>query len=136
MRIAIVLLLLSLIFAFPQTIRAKEVDISARLSVEVKAMQIFSEIFDNSHERNYIPHSVRVLDTFFHKEYAHLVLNLSPEVLNYGGTHFEWHFVQILLMNAANMEEVGYFTVLIDGQLQYLPEGTKIHELRIYGNSY
>ena len=132
MKFIIVFLLLILIFIFPQAVGATGSDIDEQPSVETRAILIFSDIFDNSHDLYYVPHGVSVLDVFFHTEYTHLVLNLSPEVLNYGGTHFEWEFVQILLINAASIEEVGYFTVLIDGQRRYLPEGTKIHEIRVY----
>ena len=157
MRILVALLLLALIFAFPQGVGAAESDkltiffyeigddgedvissyiiaIPPHLSVEARAMLIFSEIFDNANSDKmiYAPRDVRILDVFFHREYAHLVLNLSSEVMNYGGTHFEWQFVRKLIANAASIREVGYLSVLVDGQRRYLPEGTKIHEIRVY----
>ncbi|MCL2376824.1 MAG: hypothetical protein FWC76_05440 [Defluviitaleaceae bacterium] len=135
MKIIIALLLLALIFTFPQVVGAKEADAAAGPCIEARALLVFSEIFDNADNLYYVPLDVRVFDVFFHAEYAHLVINLSPEVLNYGGTHFEWEFVRILLINASSIEGVGYFTVLIDGQRRCLPEGTEIHEIRVYPES-
>ena len=151
MKILFALFLLFLIFVFPQNIGAQEltrlqiffyeideegeealnyyhITIPARLSVEHRALVIFSEIFDNFNPGKmiYVPPDVRILDIFFHAEYAHLILNLSADILNYGGTHFEYRLINKLLINAAGIEEVGYFSVWIDGQRRYFPEGTEI----------
>jgi len=151
MKILLSLLILLLIFIFPQVVGAQELDelqiffyeidvygeewlnyynitIPAWLCIEHRALIIFTEIFDNFNPDKmiYVPYGVRILDVFFHAEYAHLVLNLSADILNYGGTHFEYRMINKLLINAASIQEVGYFTILIDGQRQYFPEGTMI----------
>ena len=151
MKIILALLLVLLIFIFPQSIGAQELDrlqiffyeidsdnedalnyyditIPSWLSVENRALIIFSEIFDNFNPdiMIFVPPNVQILDVFFHAEYSHLVLNLSSDILNYGGTYFEDKLINKLLINAATIPEVGYFSVLIDGQRQCFPEGTSI----------
>jgi len=153
MKIIFALLLISLIFIFPQGIGAQETDnlqiffyqidddgeevlayylitIPAWLSTEHRALVIFSEIFDNFNPDKmiYAPPNVRILDIFFHASNSHLILNLSADILNFGGTHFEYRLIHKLLINAAGIKEVDSLTILIDGQRQYFPEGTKVHE--------
>ena len=151
MKILFALLLVLLIFIFPQNIGAQELDrlqifhyqitanydevliyyhiiIPAWLSAEDRALVIFSEIFDNFDpcKMVYVPPGVRILGISFQADNSHLILNLSADILNYGGTHFEYRFIHMLLTNAAGIKEVSYLTVLIDGQQQCFPEGTAI----------
>ena len=156
MKILFALLLVLLIFIFPQSIAAQELDkiqifyyeigidgeemlsyyhitIPPWLSAENRALIIFSEIFDNFNPDKmiFVPPDVRILDIIFHAEYAHLILNLSTDILNFGGTHFEYRLISKLLVNAANIREAGYFSVWIDGQRQYLPEGTIVLNFKL-----
>ena len=151
MKILFAILIVLLIFIFPQNIGAQELDklqifyyeidgdgeemlayyhiiIPAWLSVENRALIIFSEIFDNHNPSKmiYAPPNVQILGISFHATDSHLILNLSPDILNYGGTHFEYKLIHKLLANAANITNVNYLTILIDGQRQYFPEGTLI----------
>ena len=151
MKILFALMLLSLLFIFPQRIGAQELDrlqiffyeidaageevlnyyyitIPARLSVEHRALVIFSEIFDNYNPNKmvFVPPDVRILDVLFLAGSSHLILNLSSDILNFGGTHFEYKLIHKLLTNAAGVGEAAYFTILIDGQNQYFPEGALI----------
>lgn len=104
------------------------------LNTQQRAFIVFNEIFNNfdPDKMIYAPPNVQVLDVFFHPYEAHLILNVSDEILNYGGTHFEYRLVNKLLKNAGNIPGVGYFTVLIEGRREHLPEGIKIHEIRVY----
>jgi len=145
MKLFIVLFILILLFAFPQSVGADStkldkltifyfdadenisyynIIIPAWLTIENRALVVFKQVFDKT---VFVPQGVKVLDVFFHNEYAHLVINLSAEILNYGGTYFEYRLVTKLLMNASGIRGVGYFSIMIDGQWRYLPEGTKLH---------
>ena len=151
MKIFFALILLLLLFIFPQRVGAQELDrlqiffyeineegqetliyyhitIPARLSVEQRALIIFSEIFDNHNPDKmlFAPPDVRILDVLFLPGSSHLFLNLSPDILNFGGTHFEYKLIHKLLTNAAGIDSVSYLTILINGQNQYFPEGSLI----------
>jgi len=110
------------------------IQVPSYLSVENRAMVVFSNIFDNTYvdEIIFVPKDVHIIDVFFSEEYAHLVINLSAEMLNYGGTYFEYRLVEKLIANAAALEEVAYFTILTEGQSLHLPEGTLIFETKVH----
>ena len=156
MRIVVAFLLLLLIFIFPQTVFADELDylevfhhvadadnnisltsyiikIPTWLTTENRALVVFTEVFNNIDPDKMIfaPHGVAVLDVFFFSEYSHLVVNLSAEIMMYGGTYFEYRLVEKLLANATAMPDVAHFTVLVDGQPTYLPEGTRINAVNV-----
>ena len=156
MKFFFALLLVLIIFIFPQSIGAQNLDklqifyyeigvdgeetlnyhhitIPAWLSVEHRALIIFTEIFDNADPDKmvFVPLNVRVLDAFFFEDTAHLILNVSAEILNYGGTYFEYMMINKLLANAGGIPEVGYFSIWINGQRQYLPEGIEVQELNL-----
>ena len=151
MKIFFALMLLLLLFIFPQRVGAQELDklqiffyeideageetlvyyhitIPLGLSVEHRALIIFSEIFDNHNPDKmlFAPPNVRILDVLFLAGSSHLILNLSSDILNFGGTHFEYKLIHKLLTNAAGIGKATYFTILIDGQNQYFPEGVLI----------
>ena len=157
MKILAIILLVLLLFIFPQELYSPETEtieiffyevseqgedvlssyiltIPYWLNTQQRAFIVFNEIFNNFDPEKmiYVPPDVQVLDVFFHPYDAHLILNVSSEILNYGGTHFEDRLVTKLIKNAGNIPGVGYFTVLIDGQREYLPEGIMIHEFKVY----
>ena len=151
MRFLAAILLLLLVFAFPQIVFGGEVEhievfhheicadgevhlvsykitIPTWLTVENRALVVFSEVFNNAQPDKMIfaPQGVEVRDVLFFWECGHLLINLSADIMLYGGTYFEYRLVEKLLANAAAMPHVAYFTVLIEGQIGYLPEGTKL----------
>jgi len=109
------------------------ITIPSWLTTEHRAAVVFSQIFHNICPKKMVfaPQNVTILDIFFHHEYAHLVLNVSADVLNYGGTSFEHYFVEKLLLNAAALRQVGTFTLLIEGQPRHLPEGILLHQVQL-----
>ncbi|MCL2573857.1 MAG: GerMN domain-containing protein [Defluviitaleaceae bacterium] len=150
-RFIIAIVLVLIIFAFPQSVGSGELDmlkvffyeisedghdvmnyyniiIPVWLSVEQRAIIVFTEIFDNFNpdEMIYAPPNVQVLDVVFDAENAHLIVNLSLDILNYGGTYFEHLLITKLMTNAANITNVNYFTILINSEPRYFPEGTTI----------
>jgi len=103
-----------------------EIIVPANLPVQYQAWVVFSEIFERG-EFDFVPRDVRVIGVDFEPAHGILTLNLSHEVLNYGGTYFEERFTQKLIKNALNLPDVRYFTLLVEGELQEFPEGVKIY---------
>lgn len=155
-KIILALLLLLLIFIFPQSIGAQDLDklqifyyivdddgedilnyyhisIPAWLCTQNRALIVFTEIFDNFNPDKmiYVPPGVRILNIIFCEYTAHLTINLSTEILNYGGTHFEYRLVNKLLKNTVSIHGVSYLTILIDSQHQYFPEGMEIFNFQL-----
>ena len=61
------------------------------------------------------------------KEDGHLLLNVSSDILSFGGgTYFEGRIVDSLLEFATSIPNAKYLTLLIEGTPQKLPEGTEI----------
>ena len=155
-KILLALLFLLLIFIFPQSVGAGDlgivrvfyyeieycgesllsyyqITVPAWFCVEVRAIIVFNEIFDNFNPDKmvFVPPGVRILGVAFDDVRGHLTLNLSDDILNYGGTYFEDRLVSKLLANAAGLEGVRYLTVLIEGQQRYFPEGSMIIDVRV-----
>jgi hypothetical protein len=131
-----VALALALLFVFYYNFDGEfeyyEIIIPADFPVEYRAWVVFSEIFERN-EMEFVPQGVRILGTHFAADSGVLVLNLSKEVLDYGGTYFEYRFTQKLFKNAAALPGVRYFSVLVEGQILELPEGAKIYLHFLYG---
>ncbi len=60
---------------------------------------------------------------------GHLVINVSKEIKEYGGSSWE-QMVEIQLLDTAfSLPTVEQVTLLIEGKLDALPEGTQIHHI-------
>ena len=88
----------------------------------------FVAFFQGAEHLEAVPHGVRVLGMEFRPHDGHLLLDVCENVLNYGGTRFEYYFVGQLTALAASFEGVRYFTLHIDGHLRELPEGLLIDQ--------
>lgn len=155
MKFIVALLTLFLLFVFPQrvstdlehlriyyfeicetgnaTLANYIITIPSWLTVEHRAQVVFSQIFNNISPEKMVfsPQNVTILDVFFHREYAHLIVNVSAEILSYGGTTFEHYLVEKLLLNATALGQVGTFTLLIEGQPRHLPEGILLYQVQL-----
>ena len=103
-----------------------EISVPIDFPVQYQAWVVFTQIFELD-DFDFVPSDVQVLDVYFDAACGTLVLDLSQEAINYGGTYFEYRFTQKLIKNALSLPGVRYFTVLIEGQLQEFPEGVKIY---------
>lgn len=88
--------------------------------------ELFEVLFGDTskEEENLIPEGTRLIDFKF--ENGSLTLNFSEEIKNYGGTLKEQWIVYKILSTGFSIEGVQSITVLIEGQKDYLPEGTMI----------
>ncbi|MDR1665173.1 MAG: GerMN domain-containing protein, partial [Clostridiales bacterium] len=71
-----------------------------------------------------VPSDVRVLSAEMDGDC--LVLNVSEDILCYGGNAYETALIAQCEKNAAALPGVEYFTLLIEGELQSLAEGRTV----------
>jgi hypothetical protein len=57
-----------------------------------------------------------------------LVLNVSREIMNYGGNANEQALINYLLEAASNVKGINCLTLLVEGELVPLPEGRVVEE--------
>ncbi|MCL2236547.1 MAG: hypothetical protein FWB98_08945 [Defluviitaleaceae bacterium] len=88
----------------------------------IMAWVIFTQIFSSG--MDFVPQNVEILSIWI--DDGVLTLNLSEDVMNYGGTYFEYRFINILFESAAKLRYPRYLTILVEGRATYLPEGVKI----------
>ena len=92
------------------------------------AFEIFSELFES--KSDYLPANLTILDAFFNKDKAKLTINLAN--VHYGGTYFEYQFINMLKETAREIPGVGFLTILINNQLTELPEGSFIFQKPLF----
>lgn len=85
--------------------------------------QIAFIIFDNliDSKRMFIPKNSHLIWAKIKDE--NLILNISNQIKNYGGSYFEKHLVNQIKMTANNLK-IQSLKILIDGENEYLSEGT------------
>jgi hypothetical protein len=88
-----------------------------------RAFYIYAALFG---EICFLPPDVRLLDVFIAEPL--MIINVSPEFTQYGGTFAERALVAMLHRNAWQIRGVGMITLWIDGRLDFLPEGTLLYE--------
>jgi len=86
---------------------------------------MFLHLFNSG--QDFVPENVEILSIWL--EDGVLTLNLSAEVMEYGGTYFEYRFVNLILETAATLPYPNYLTVLVEGVAQHLPEGVKVFRI-------
>jgi len=94
----------------------------------ILAWIVFSYLFSSG--QDFVPQNVEILAIWL--EDGVLTLNLSAEVMDYGGTYFEYRFVNLLLETATILPYPDYLTVLIEGVAQHLPEGVKVFRIPLH----
>jgi spore germination protein GerM len=92
---------------------------------EERIKAIINYFFKN--ESNlYTPAGVRVISVSLKEEL--LILDVTPNINNYGGTFFELALKKQLLKTSLDIDGVKKVTLLINGELKPLAEGTIIEE--------
>jgi len=134
MRVAILCLSTILLYNFyflqDETFSYQITAAPACFPVQHSAWVVFAQMFRSG--SYFMPQDVTVLGADFNPANGHLTLDLSKEVLNYGGTYFEYKFIKLMRKNAAALPDVLYLTVLIEGILQPLPEGVEIEKIPLH----
>jgi len=105
----------------------REIELYGRFAEYERAFIIYANLFDGSVV--YIPPNVRLLDAIIRD--AVLILNVSVEIMDGGGTVAEHALIDTILRNAWQIDGIEMVTLWIDGRLDYLPEGSMLFELRV-----
>jgi len=79
------------------------------------------QLFESN--KDFIPQNIQILDILFNKNYAILSVNLSNEATTYGGSYFEYRFINNILYKLRQISEISYLNILIEGKLVPFPEG-------------
>ncbi len=135
------------IFLFPQKVRASReanlyyytvnrgVDILAEEKIEFdkditgsqRAYAVFSKLFTSPFNA-YIPDNTKLISANINDHV--LILNVSEEILKYGGSYNETRIKELIIKNALDLEGVDCVTLLVNGDCVPLPEGSEIDEYR------
>jgi spore germination protein GerM len=141
LKIKLVLIILGLIFLFPQTIRAdkadiyyytihddgsltwqtKHIDIAHTKDLNYKSFQIFKEFFNSSNP--FIISDAKLLSSIIDRNTGELVLDISSGINDYGGNYYEAILINQILKTAFAIDEVKSVTLLIEGKQSELSEG-------------
>lgn len=98
-------------------------EIPTNIKEEFIAKKVFESYFNEGHSY-YVPKNVEINSLYY--ENGHLYLNISSEVLNYGGNFHENILKAEITRNALEIENVEKFTLLIDNKVGLLTEGGSI----------
>lgn len=95
------------------------------LSTKELAELVFSDYFDEEIcKSSYLPKGAKFLNIFLDDK--HLFVNVSDDILKYGGNFYENNLRAELIKNALEIDGVDYFTLLIEGETRFLTEGSEI----------
>lgn len=97
----------------------------AELSPAEKAFHVFEGFFSDGLSAS-IPAETKVLQVTINEDL--LILNVSREIKNYGGTANEEALTRQLVETALAMPGIAKVTLLIEGKEDYLPEGSRIFD--------
>lgn len=138
-KISIIIFILILLLCFPPKVYANQLHTIFYYDIKNSRTKLMQEeinfhgdfsrqqitfiIFDNliNSKRMFIPKNSRLISIQIKDK--NLILNLSNEIKNYGGSYYEQHLLNQIKLTAQNLQ-FDSLTILIDGQKQYLPEGT------------
>ena len=122
-----ILLFMGFMFVSPAfSIQKEQVSIHQINVTKKQAEELFEDLLGNNFnvEESIIPKEVKIMD--IRVENSSLYLNISKDIKNYGGTLTEQWIVYQILDTGFAISGVENITVLIEGQEDYLPEGTII----------
>ena len=77
-------------------------------------------------DASYIPSKIKILNIFFND--GNLTINFSKNSFNYGGTYYELMFLKQIFLTCFQFKEVESITILIDGELKDLTEGSIVYK--------
>ncbi len=142
-KIKAILLIIIIIFLFPQKVKAEkgyvsyinfdengneiwatnELDLENNLSKEEISTKIFENLLNDKNEM-FIPEGTKLLTLVIND--GHLVLNVSDEIKNYGGCYYELCLKKQIIKTALSIPNINKVTLLIENSVEYLPEGSFI----------
>ena len=92
-------------------------------TTEEKAMILFTTLMENKCEyATFVPEGTKLIWVVVADE--RLIVNISNEALNYGGTANEAYFVEQIVNTAYSIQQIRSIMLYVDGKEASLPEGT------------
>lgn len=142
LRIMIIAFVISIIFIFPQRVKAEYVfyyegdglDALVNEEIEVKNESLSYKIYFlvnillNS-EKNvvkYIGEGARLNSVSVYEDEA--VIDISEGIRNYGGSYYELRLLNQLAMIAFQFEQIKKLTILTDGKSECFPQGSEVYK--------
>jgi spore germination protein GerM len=101
-------------------------DLEEDNNIEENIKYTLTYLFDNINDRyTFIPESVKVSNILYIN--GSLYVEVSSDMLNYGGNMRESAIVDQLLCTVFSFDEINDFTLEIEGEREFLVEGTIIN---------
>lgn len=98
------------------------------ISVEEKSIILLENLFNNNKiDIRYVPHGTKILDVIFFD--GELIININNNIKSYGGgSNYEICMIKQILYTIFEIEDIKKITLLIDGNLDFFPEGSLIYQ--------
>ncbi|GMQ62298.1 GerMN domain-containing protein [Vallitalea maricola] len=104
---------------------SQEIDLKNNKNVEENIRYTLQYLFDNNEGHySFIPEEVTITNILFIN--GSLEIEVSEDILNYGGTAREMSMVDQILATVFSINEVEEFSLFIEGNREVLNEGTSI----------
>ncbi len=106
-------------------IKAEKIDFDRDMPGSEQAYAVFTKLFTYPYNA-YIPDNTKLISVVLNDRV--LILNVSEDILKYGGSYNETRIKELILKNAFVLDEVDKVTLLVNGEYVPLPEGSEINE--------
>jgi spore germination protein GerM len=109
----------------------KEIVFVSKFTKQEKLMLIFDNFFNrcDNNEISFVPKGTKLKNVKLYD--GHLDVDVSEHIKAYGGgTAWEQALMEGLLLTAFVIDDVTDVTLYIEGQVEYLPEGTMLSKYR------
>lgn len=144
LKITILVIMLGILFLFPERVQAgqnghlhyyspdgkgglvwveEEMGPDERAAAEERAFILFQAFFEGEHV-GFVPDGVRLLNV--QSKNGVLYVDVSREILAYGGSYYERCLISQIVRTALDMDGVDSVTLLIEGEVCALAEGSFI----------
>ncbi|WP_304943418.1 GerMN domain-containing protein [Vallitalea guaymasensis] len=106
---------------------SEEIDLKNNKNVEENIRYTLQYLFDNNKGHySFIPEEVTITNILFIN--GSLEIEVSEDILNYGGTAREISMVDQILATVFSVNDIEEFSLFIEGDREVLNEGTSIKE--------
>lgn len=148
LKFKLIIMLILLILIFPMRVNADEINMiyyfenditgndylktqeytfCGNINTEERVFILISNLFDNNYiDINYVPYGTMLLSVNLYDD--ELVVNVNENIKNYGGSTYEVGLIKQILYTIFQFDDIKTVTLLINGKLDYLGEGSIIYK--------
>lgn len=148
LKFKLIIMLIFLILIFPMRVNADEINMiyyfenditgndylktqeytfCGNINTEERVFILISNLFDNNYiDINYVPYGTMLLSVNLYDD--ELVVNVNENIKNYGGSTYEVGLIKQILYTIFQFDDIKTVTLLINGKLDYLGEGSIIYK--------